>query len=372
MVTGERATTGPRRDGPPPPRVLLLVLDGLSPRHVDPPVMPVLSDLARRGGWWPEGGLGVLPSSTYPNHATLVTGVPPSRHGLLANEMPSPDGPVPAWELGLSAATLFDSMRSAGRPSAAVFGDHHLVGATGAAVADSVWPPGGSVPDVALDVLGYAKDRETTARMVEVIAGGSELIVAQLNEPDTAAHIFGPDSVEALDRYGRTDACLGVIVEAIRPRWEEWVIIVVSDHSQEPVLDPDPVDLRSAAVRLGRQVRVVDDGAAAVVEETPAGDDDWLRTVPGVEDLVRLDDRTVLAWAHPGRWFSPAAYPIRGVHGSPRTAPQVAVVTGGHPGASALGAAVTARRPRSTDWAGAVAGLLGIPVPAGLAPPGSR
>src|ERR1700722_17584651 len=104
--------------------------------------MPVLTGLARNGGWSPEGGIGVMPTSTYPNHATFVTGVAPAVHGIVANEIPAPGGAVPAAERGLSAATLFDAMRAAGRPSAAVFGDHNLVGVTGARAADSVWPDG--------------------------------------------------------------------------------------------------------------------------------------------------------------------------------------------------------------------------------------
>ena len=238
-------------------RVLFLVLDGVSPRHVDGDIMPVLTALARDGGWCPEGGIGVMPTSTYPNHATFVTGVAPGVHGIVANEIPTPDGPVPACDRGLSSPTIFDAMRAAGRPSAAVFGDHNLVGVTGAGVADSVWPDGTFAEGVDLDVLGYAKDRETVAQVRAAVGGDAELVVAQLNETDTAAHIFGPDGPEALRRYGRADELLGSIIESLRPEWDEWVVIVVSDHSQEAVTEPVPIDLRAAAdrARVGRTGR---------------------------------------------------------------------------------------------------------------------
>ncbi len=264
-------------------RVLLLVLDGVSPRHVNDDAMPVLTSLARTGGWRPEGGLGVMPTSTYPNHATFVTGVAPDGHGIVANKVPTPDGPVPSWELGPSSPTIFDAMCAAGRRSAAVFGDHHLVGVTGARAADSVWPDDGFADGVDLDVLGYAKDRETTARVLEAVGGDAELVVAQLNEPDTDAHIFGPDSPEALRRYGRTDALLGSLTEALRREWSSWVVIVVSDHSQEAVVEPEPIDLRAAAGRLGLDGLVIDDGAVAVASGEMARDDGWMTDVPGVE-----------------------------------------------------------------------------------------
>ncbi len=348
-------------------RVLFLVLDGVSPRHVDGDIMPVLTALARDGGWCPEGGIGVMPTSTYPNHATFVTGVAPGVHGIVANEIPTPDGPVAACDRGLSSPTIFDAMRAAGRPSAAVFGDHNLVGVTGAGVADSVWPDSTFAEGVDLDVLGYAKDRETVAQVRAAVGGDAELVVAQLNETDTAAHIFGPDGPEALRRYGRADELLGSIIESLRPEWDEWVVIVVSDHSQEAVTEPVPIDLRAAAAGRGLAGLVVDDGAVAVVGGEMAGDDRWLTDVPGVEGTLRLDDGSLLAWARAGRWFSPVELPVRGVHGSPRTSPQVAVVTGGHAATGVLGTTIGRHRPDSSWWAPTMAGLLGVTAPADLA-----
>src|ERR1700728_3143369 len=64
--------------GPPPAltrrspgvNVLLLILDGLSPRYVRRDITPTLSAMAEAGGWNRGGGVAVMPASTYPNHAT--------------------------------------------------------------------------------------------------------------------------------------------------------------------------------------------------------------------------------------------------------------------------------------------------------------
>jgi hypothetical protein len=282
----------------------------------------------------------------------------------VASHIPLSTGPVPSWERGPAVTTLVDSMGAVGRRSAAVFGDQHLVGVMGGAVADFVWPEEGRFgDDVACDVLGYAKDRETIAMVKEAVETGAELVVAQLNEPDTAAHIFGPDSDGALHRYGRTDGYLASLIVHLRAQWEAWVVIVVSDHGQEEVTEPAPIDLHAAAARSGLDGVVVDDASAATVGGELARHDAWLSEVPGVEGTLRIDEDTVVAWASEGRWFSSVELPLRGAHGSPRTAPQVAVIAGGHPASRELAAALTTRQRESTWWAPAIAGLLGIPQP---------
>jgi len=194
-------------------------------------------------------------------------------------------------------------------------------------------------------VLGYAKDRETTAATVRAVAGGAELVIAQFNEPDTVAHVFGPDSPEALRRYGGTDRYVGEVAESLRGEWGDWALLVVSDHSQESVTDTVPIDLHSAAAELRREGSIVDEGAAAVVGGAMADDPSWMVRVAGVEGIERLGDRSVLAWAAPGRYFAAGQVPVRGVHGSPRTAIQVAVVAGGHPGVEELAARIARPAP---------------------------
>ena len=69
--------------------VVLLSIDGLRPDHVLEADrlglrVPNLRRLAREGAH-ARGVAGVLPTVTYPSHTTLVTGVSPARHGILAN-----------------------------------------------------------------------------------------------------------------------------------------------------------------------------------------------------------------------------------------------------------------------------------------------
>jgi predicted AlkP superfamily pyrophosphatase or phosphodiesterase len=79
--------------------------------------IPELRRLLREGAS-ATGVAGVLPTVTYPSHATLVTGVAPARHGILANR---PFDPLGANRDGwywyaedLRARTLWDAARDAG------------------------------------------------------------------------------------------------------------------------------------------------------------------------------------------------------------------------------------------------------------------
>lgn len=343
--------------------VLLLVIDALGPAYVDPALMPALADLADRGGRHPEGGLAVMPASTYPNHATFVTGVGPAGHGLWAAETVRDGRRQAAWDAGPAVPTLFDACRAAGRSSVAVLGDHHLVGTMGAAAADRAWP-GPTLPaGAALDPFGYLADEAVAPVLAAAVADGPDLLVAQLNGPDTAAHLYGPDSEAARAAYAVTDRALGEVCEALRPRFSDWVVLVVSDHCQEDAAGDRFVDLERAAASAGVEAGVIEDGSAAVVYGPGGAAPGWLASVPGVAGVEALAPGAAVAWTEPGGAFARGPWPLPGIHGSPRTRAQVAVVGGGHRAVAPLAARVAAARPPATAWARWTAELLGLPGP---------
>lgn len=105
-----------------PRRVVLVSLAGLeaadflstggfAAKPEDPVRMPFLAQLAA------EGTIGVhaappTPSSSYASHATLVTGLRPDRHGIVADEALDPSGEraLPFWDSRLlKATTLWDA-----------------------------------------------------------------------------------------------------------------------------------------------------------------------------------------------------------------------------------------------------------------------
>jgi predicted AlkP superfamily pyrophosphatase or phosphodiesterase len=117
--TARRFTGGP---------LLVVSIDGLRPDYVRDADrhglrIPELRRLLREGAS-ARGVIGVLPTVTYPSHATPVTGVAPARHGILANRPFDPLGlNRDGWYWyaeDLRAGTLWDAVRDAGQSTACV------------------------------------------------------------------------------------------------------------------------------------------------------------------------------------------------------------------------------------------------------------
>ena len=115
----------------PRPRVVLISVDGLWARDLQRAEsagvrLPTLDSL-RRSGELAAGVIGSFPSVTYPSHTTMITGVPPARHGVYANGIFSDPSERRAfnpsyWERSeIRVPTIFDAAARAGLSVAAVF-----------------------------------------------------------------------------------------------------------------------------------------------------------------------------------------------------------------------------------------------------------
>ena len=267
--------------------------------------------------------------------------------------------------VGPAVPTVFDACRVARCSSAAVFGDNHLVGVMGAAAADECWPADGRVPEgVARDGHDYIADHEVVPRAVAAVEQRFDLTVLHLNEPDTFAHVHGPDSDDALAGYRSTDACFGEIVDAVD--LADAVVLVVSDHDLEPVT-PDAVDLYGPVGEHGLPVVPIPEGTGAMVwGDDPLGGA-WLDRIDGVEAHREVAPGVRLVWGERGRQFAlPPGFPAstdKGQHGGMRTREQVAVVAGGHAAAGATARGLASRTPAAEDWAATIADLLELALP---------
>src|SRR5215510_1385844 len=113
--------------GPSPPRarhVLIVSIDGLRPEfYLDEAwAAPELRALLKSGSH-ARAAEGVFPTVTYPNHATIVTGVRPARHGVYSNTMPTAAGTRGRWyeeASDLRVSPIWEWARAAGLTTAAV------------------------------------------------------------------------------------------------------------------------------------------------------------------------------------------------------------------------------------------------------------
>lgn len=339
--------------------VVFCILDALPNRHISKELTPRLWELAAQGARSVEGGRAVMAASTYPNIRTFATGVGPSAHGVLVNADRRAPTEVP---------TLFSACQEAGVAIEAVLGDQELVAVMGAADADRHWPPDGVLPaGTPTCEFGYPSDAAVLDNLLDAIERRPSVLVTHINDPDTASHLYGPDSPTAIDRFRATDAVVGRLLDALAPQWDETVVIVVSDHDQETVTVPEPVDLVTDAADAGVALEVHDEGSAALVH----GDAEarrWLLRHPALSGHAQVRHRERdgwLVWSFAGTWFGRPEWAgmLQGVHGSPRTQTQIAIVGGGHHAVAGLTASISGRAPHATDWAPTVAALAGVTLP---------
>ncbi len=335
--------------------VVFVVLDAFPNSAVDVELTPTIDRLARSGARHPDGGRAELTAATYPNHATFATGVSTLEHRIIANRVLVDGRWRPAAEVGPAAPTIFEACRTEGRSSALVVGDQYLVGTCGGGAADEHWPPGGDVPEgAARSDAGYVADRQVVDVLAGLELGDFDLLFVQLDEVDGARHRYGAWSDEAAEQCHRTDAALGTVVEMLQPRWDDTVLMVVGDHDQEDIDASTLVDFESC---LPDGVDRFYQGTAVLLVG-PMGRADLL-DLPGVIDATSLDSRHHVVWGRPGQVFG-WGHGESADHGSPRTATQLAVVSGGHPDVARLRSEFTAARPPATVWARWMAETLGL------------
>ena len=66
------------------PHLILISLDGFRADYLDRFDLPNIRRIMQRGAR-AQGMVPVFPSLTFPNHYSLVTGLRPDRHGIVAN-----------------------------------------------------------------------------------------------------------------------------------------------------------------------------------------------------------------------------------------------------------------------------------------------
>ncbi|MGI9624753.1 MAG: alkaline phosphatase family protein, partial [Acidimicrobiales bacterium] len=152
-------------------RVLVVSIDGVTPRSITRTTMPTLCDLARQGAGCFRTRT-VEPPLTLPAHASMLLGVDPSEHGLLTNSSRASQRVAPSF---LKVA------RNAGRTTAAFFSWRAF---------ESIIEPDAASVRFLLD-SGYecSDDRALINALTEHLrASPSDVTFVYLSEPDLVAH----------------------------------------------------------------------------------------------------------------------------------------------------------------------------------------
>jgi len=241
--------------------VVLISIDGLKPEYVleadaHKLKIPNLRRFVKEGAY-ASGVRGVVPTVTYPSHATLVTGVSPAKHGIHANTTFDPfrknQGGWYWYAEDIRVPTLWDAAAAAHLSTANV---HWPV--TVAARIDANLPQywrAGKADDRKLlrvlatprlldalekelgpyadgideSITGDENRAKFAARLIELKRAAFTMVY--LTALDHEQHGTGPFSPESMATLERIDAALGRILEAVQQAYGSRALVcVVSDH----------------------------------------------------------------------------------------------------------------------------------------------
>jgi predicted AlkP superfamily pyrophosphatase or phosphodiesterase len=287
---------------------------------------PVLRALGERGAV-ADGMATVFPSTTWPTHVSLVTGVRPARHGVIANHILNratrraedlTGDPIYDAGVLLTAPTVYDRATAAGLNVAAIdwpatrhapslgfnlpfFKDQHVFETH---TARAVWNeledagfPMDCQGEWALLPKRFMKDTmvaDVASHVVERHA--PDMLLLHFLSADSHQHLYGPRSAEAYWALEHIDTCIGRLLEgfpvALRRRT---AVCVVSDHGFLPVerdIRPNVRLKRLGAVRgdnaagfSGEACFVANSGAGALYALD--GDADTLRML--ASEVARME-----------------------------------------------------------------------------------
>ena len=241
--------------------VLLISIDGLQPadvlqaeqRGIDVPNLKrFITD-----GSYAHSVRGVLPTITYPSHATLLTGASPSRHGIVGNNSFDPmqinQGGWFWYASDFKVPTLWDIAAKTHRTTANV---HWPVSVGAHSITwniPQIWHTGhnddaklikalatpGLIESLAAGLGTYApgideslQGDETRGRFAAALISREKpyFTTVYLTALDHEQHEKGPDTVAAHKVLTRIDAIVGKIIAAQMRAHPDSLIAVVSDH----------------------------------------------------------------------------------------------------------------------------------------------
>lgn len=244
--------------------VLMISIDGLRPDDITDAKarglkIPTLSSFIDKGAY-ATGVKPVLPSVTYPNHTTLVTGVAPRLHCISNNYPLDPSGQnLLGWywyASDIKVPTLWEQVHA-----------NHKV------VANMSWPVTVGMEAIDYNIPNYWRagtpddikllralstpklmallEKETGASAGAISTNSdapeSDIVACQfaaklielkkpefmtlyLSSLDAVEHKFGPDTLDAKTALETIDKALGTLLVAVRKVAPTTTIVIVSDH----------------------------------------------------------------------------------------------------------------------------------------------
>ncbi|MBU7021317.1 MAG: alkaline phosphatase family protein [Theionarchaea archaeon] len=296
-------------------QVILLVVDGGDP------------DVFSLEGFSIEGSsTAVFPPMTSPGHISLLTGVYPSRHGILANEYNDEQKTRNYTPDMIEATILFEILKENGKKGIFISGKKGLAALAGARANLTVAPEFHPV---------YLRDppqdpEELTRWLFEAL---TEIDLREhpdffcINIPivDSVGHTYGPSSQECKEAAQLVEDLIYSLRDSLD---SETALIVTSDHGMSSVSKSVPIHalLRDA----GYATWPLHVGRCAFLYDVEEGVREYVSSLEGVDRVVEPEEYSafhinhrnapdLILLAKKGYLFipEPLLQYYRGMHGSP-------------------------------------------------------
>ncbi len=265
----------------PPDRVVILIsLDGFRADYLDKGVTPNLAELAKSGvnaAMRPS-----FPSKTFPNHWTLVTGMVPDHHGIVANRMEDPARPGELFTMASddpfwwnTAEPIWAMAERAGIRTATMFWPGSDVGWGGTRSRPAAMTSGGERPSDWQEYNQAITNRQRIDAVLDWMrrpaAIRPRLVTLYFDTIDTAGHEFGPDDPRIEPALTEADARIGELVQGLRDMAIPADLVIVADHGMAATSSERVIALdRLADPAL---YRVIEQGSYAALVPTEGNEE---------------------------------------------------------------------------------------------------
>ena len=194
--------------------VILISIDGFRNDYLERGLTPTLSTMVAAGAR-AEYMRPSYPSITFPNHYTLITGLRPDHHGVIANFMTDPAIPDVRFSMFDPATVrderwwddgkpLWTSVREQGGRAAAMFWVGSEAPVHGAR--PEFWRP------FDIKVSSQQRVQQVLEWLALPAAQRPHFITLYFDKVDTQGHRYGPDSAELNNALGEVDSAIGELL----------------------------------------------------------------------------------------------------------------------------------------------------------------
>ena len=241
------------------PTVILISMDGFRWDYQDKTSTPNLDYLVENGVR-SESFIPVFPSSTFPNHLSIVTGCYPENHGIISNSMYDEEWDA-EYYIGENSEPVTESRWYEAEPIWVTAEKQGQVTAT------FFWPGSeaeinGKRPTYFFEYDGSVPNEDRVQQVLDWIdlpkKSRPVFITLYFSDANSRGHLYGPEAAEMDAVIQELDGYIGMLIEGLDDRdvLDKVNIIITSDHgmtglSRDRVIFLDDyIDVFSDSIRM--------------------------------------------------------------------------------------------------------------------------